>query len=195
MKVILKKQVGDLELTIEAEGKNEKEIFPQLAFWTSLPSSHPSGAKDFQLKARPAKTRKNQTVTYYEIWCPSTGERFCLGQATDTAGGGLFPKGWQRIVGGEALPEEAVLDEEIPLKVKRLSVAEMQQMAQALVNDQRVSVGDGKCAVTSDNRVFTVMRDVKKNLVCTCDRFKLQEDCEHVWAVKLRFSTPQQQAA
>lgn len=101
MKVVLKKRVGDLELEIEAEGKDEKDIFPQLEFWTSLPSAHPSGATDFQFRARPATTGAGKKVKYYEITCPSADQRFCFGQATDEAGGGLFPKNWEPIFHSE----------------------------------------------------------------------------------------------
>lgn len=100
MKVLLKKRVGDLELEIEAEGKDEKDIWPQLEFWSSLPTEHPTGAKDFQIRARPAKTSAGKSVKYYEITCPSADQRFCFGQATDDAGGGLFPKGWEPIYHG-----------------------------------------------------------------------------------------------
>ncbi len=102
MKVLLKKKVGDLELEIEAEGRDEKDIFPQLEFWTSLPSAHPGGATDFQFRARPAQTRDGKKVKYYEITCPSADQRFCFGQATDEAGGGLFPKGWEPIYHGDS---------------------------------------------------------------------------------------------
>ncbi len=101
MKVTLKKQCGDLELIVEAEGKSEKEIFPQLEFWSALPKAHPSGATDFEIRVRPAKTRDGKSVKYYEITCPSVDQRFCFGQATDDAGGGLFPKGWQPIFHGD----------------------------------------------------------------------------------------------
>lgn len=100
MKVLLKKKVGDLELEIEAEGRDEKDIFPQLEFWTSLPLAHPDGATDFQFRARPAQTREGKKVKYYEITCLSADQRFCFGQATDEAGGGLFPKGWEPIYHG-----------------------------------------------------------------------------------------------
>lgn len=97
MKVILRKMIGDLDITVEVEGKNEKEIFPQLEFWSALPTKHPSGATDFQFAVRPATTGAGKSVKYYELICPSADQRFQFGQATDEAGGGLFPKGWDNI--------------------------------------------------------------------------------------------------
>lgn len=95
MKATLLRQVGNMQLSVEVEGKDEKDIFTELEFWSTLPSAHPSGATDFHFSARTAKTGAGKSVKYYEIVCPSADQRFRFGQATDEAGGGLFPKGWE----------------------------------------------------------------------------------------------------
>lgn len=100
MKATLSRQIGDMQLSVEVEGKDEKDIFAQLAFWSSVPTEHPTGARDFKFAVRPAKTSAGKSVKYYEITCQSADQRFSFGQATDEAGGGLFPKSWENIYHG-----------------------------------------------------------------------------------------------
>ncbi len=197
MKVTLKKICGDLELTIEAEGKDEKEIWPQLEFWTALPTAHPSGATDFQIKTRPAVTNAGKTVHYYEIACPSTGQRFCLGQSTE---GGLFPKGWQDLPGGQGdqkkdgqtksatAPATSRAGNVSAFTAKPLTEDEMKFRAERLV-------AEGRVTFDAASKTYTVQVNdkisyqVKPGPVCDCERFKTADQpkfrCEHIRAVAL----------
>lgn len=211
MKVKLKKKCGDLEFEIEAEGKDEKEIFAQLAFWTTLPAKHPKGATDFQIRVRPATTAAGKRVKYYELACPSTGERFSFGQATDEAGGGLFPKKWEKIFGvdeihseeeGDHLTEEPApfdtsaaprktSDNVLPIEAKKLSIEDLNKRAAQLVREGRVACEGNKCIVRANDRIhYEVARGADRKLTCQCERFGAHKDCEHVRAVRLLYSTP-----
>ena len=100
MRVRFTKQVGDIRFEIEEEAKDEKNLFDVVEFWSSIPTSHPSGATDLQFAHREA-----QGFHYYEITCKSADERFCFGQRKE--GGGLFPKGWEKIYhGDDELPSQ-----------------------------------------------------------------------------------------
>ncbi len=84
---------------IEDEAKDEKSLFDAVEFWSSLPSEHPSGAKDLRFAHRQAQNREGKTINFYEIVCESKKERFCFGQRSE--GGGLFPKGWEPVYQAE----------------------------------------------------------------------------------------------
>lgn len=84
---------------IEDEAKDEKALFDAVEFWSSLPSEHPSGAKDLRFAHRQAQNREGKTINFYEIVCESKKERFCFGQRSE--GGRLFPKGWEPVYQGD----------------------------------------------------------------------------------------------
>ena len=95
MKIRFTKQVGEMAFEVEDEAKDEKALFDAVEFWSSLPSEHPSGAKDLRFAHRQAQNREGKTINFYEIVCESKKERFCFGQRSE--GGGLFPKGWEPV--------------------------------------------------------------------------------------------------
>lgn len=200
MKVTLKKICGDMELVIEAEGRDEKEVWPQLEFWTALPTAHPSGATDFQIKARPATTSAGKSVTYYEIVCPSTGQRFCLGQSTE---GGLFPKGWENLPGqanSVASPAASTPNTKsnnvATFTAKPLTDKEMRFRAERIAAENRVTFD-------ATSKTYTVQVNdkisyqVKPGPTCDCERFQVQAQadprfkCEHIRAVALFVNSAQ----
>jgi len=159
VKVKLIKTFGNDKIEIETEGKNEKEIFPQLEFWSSLPAEHPSGARDLKFAARPARTHDGKNVKYYEVICESADERFTFGQATDEKGGGLFPKGWEAIYRAEGEPghtqgraEQEKSHHEVPASENRQS-------------------GDGQMTQRD-----MVLAEIKELLVWPADQKRMNEE-------------------
>lgn len=160
MKVKLIKTFGNDKIEIEAEGKNEKEIFPQLEFWSSLPAKHPSGALDLKFAARPARTQDGKNVKYYEVICESADERLMFGQATDEKGGGLFPKGWEPIY--RAQDESG--------HTQGRAEQEKKSHHEALASENRPS-GDGQMT-----QRHMVLAEIKELLVWPADQKRMNEE-------------------
>lgn len=79
---------GDKRLTVEVEGKDNKEIFSQLAVFQEIYETRKCGA--CQSERVQFVVREVQGNTYYEIRCLDCGATLAFGQKR--ADGSLFPK-------------------------------------------------------------------------------------------------------
>lgn len=89
------------------------------------------------------------------------------------------------------VPPAGNQDNVLPIQPKKLTVEEMNIRAGELVRERKVACAGDKCTVQANNKTsYDVTRGENKKLVCQCERFGLQRDCEHVRAVRLHYSTP-----
>lgn len=89
---------GDKKMTVEVEGKDNKEIFSQLALFQEIYEVRRCGA--CQSENVRFVVREVQGNTYYELKCIDCGATLAFGQKK--ADGSLFPK--RKDKSGEYLP-------------------------------------------------------------------------------------------
>lgn len=97
LKVTYRLRLGQDEFELQAEVKDEKELFETLSFYSSLPKTAPKGANDLKITFR--TTKKGHK--YYSLVSESEKKEFKFGQNLEANGGGLFPKGWSDLYEGE----------------------------------------------------------------------------------------------
>lgn len=86
-------KMGQDEFLIKAEVKDEKEFFEQMSFYSSLPKTAPGGSTDLKLSFRIT----TQGHKYYSLVSEKEKLEFKFGQNMENKGGGLFPKGWDKL--------------------------------------------------------------------------------------------------
>lgn len=97
MKVEYRLKLGQDEFTLTAEVKDETEFFEKMSFYSNLPKVGPGGETDLKLVFRTTK----EGHKYYSLVSEKANMEFKFGQAKQNNGGGLFPKGWEPLFGGE----------------------------------------------------------------------------------------------
>lgn len=86
-------------------------------------------------------------------------------------------------------PPTASENNVLPIQPKRLTAEEMDIRAGRLVADGCVNCIPGsKCVVKANDKISYDVTRQEGKLACECERFGLQQDCEHVRAVRLHFS-------
>ena len=88
MKFKFKIIIANVEVEIESEGKSNKDVLRQVAFYSELPKVGPTGNKNLVLSHR---TPKN--FEYFSIIDKEAGKEFSFGTSKDS--GELFCKGWK----------------------------------------------------------------------------------------------------
>ena len=88
MKFKFKVNIANVEVEIESEGKSNKDVLRQVAFYSELPKEGPTGNKNLTLSHR---TPKN--FEYFSIIDKEAGKEFSFGTSKDS--GELFCKGWK----------------------------------------------------------------------------------------------------
>lgn len=81
-------RTGDGRITVEVEGKDNRDVFAQLALFQEIYETRRCGACDSE-NVRMI-VREVQGNTYYELKCMECGARLAFGQKK--ADGSLFPK-------------------------------------------------------------------------------------------------------
>jgi hypothetical protein len=96
LKVTYRLKLGQDEFELQSEVKDEKDFFEQMSFYSNLPKTAPGGAADLKLVFR--TTKKGHK--YYSLVSEKEKMEFKFGQNLEANGGGLFPKGWEKLYEG-----------------------------------------------------------------------------------------------
>ena len=88
MKFKFKVSIANVEVEIESEGKSNKDVLRQVAFYSELPKVGPTGNKNLILSHRTPKS-----FEYFSIVDKEAGKEFAFGTSKDS--GELFCKGWK----------------------------------------------------------------------------------------------------
>lgn len=96
LKVTYRLKLGQDEFELQSEVKDEKDFFEQMSFYSNLPKTAPGGSADLKLVFR--TTKKGHK--YYSLVSEKEKMEFKFGQNLEANGGGLFPKGWEKLYEG-----------------------------------------------------------------------------------------------
>ena len=101
MQVEYRLKLGLDEFVLKTEVRDEKEFFEKMAFYASLPRVAPGGSDDLKIRFR--TTTKG--YKYYSLVSEKEKMEYKFGQE-NSADGGLFPKGWDKLFEGSENSED-----------------------------------------------------------------------------------------